>query len=115
MISGAITHKASAPEWSMANTFTGTENAAGFLARHLNNDYEYWMKFLKRDQRRTEKNRDIPIWGMIHDSVCYDISNLCQYVARRNPTALGYPQTRATRCTRELRGKRLSENFLNRI
>lgn len=70
----------------------GTERAAMFLAEHLDQDYENQLKFLKKDQRR--KNQEIPAGRVgVHEGFffAYYPQDLCEFVARRNPTALGYP------------------------
>jgi len=83
------------------NSFTDTESAAGFLAEHLGKGFDYWLRFLKKDQKRAEKNRDIQIWGIDYGIVCYDLSDIYRFIARRNPTALGFrPHTFYEECVR---------------
>lgn len=76
---------------STYNSFTNTENAASILAKHLGKGFEHWVKYLKRDQRRSEKNREFPLWAILHGERYYDLSDIYRFVARRNPTALGFP------------------------
>lgn len=72
------------------------EMAAEVLTTHLGDTYDYWLKKLKQDSRRAEGNRDfpfivaVPAHGDGEPFNAYRSSDIYKFIARRNPSALGF-------------------------
>jgi len=74
------------------------DSAAGMLSGYLGRDFDYWMKELKLDGRRVERNRYFRFTDVLnahgHSDEglvrYYFITDIYKFIARRNPSSLGY-------------------------
>lgn len=80
-----------------SNRLVAAESAAGMLSGCLGRDFDCWMKELKLDGRRAERNRHFAFMDVLsaHGDEgpvrCYYVTEIYKYIARRNPSSLGYP------------------------